>query len=212
MPSSAEYEAAAYAALCNIALLRVGHRNLLVNVDTDTTEEALLCRTLFPIVRDATLEAYWWRFATRRATLAVVVGAEFDGWTYAYTLPTDFLAPRYISIGGSASLEQTEDQRIPFTLDANQITGAPVLLTDQPDAEFFYTYAATATLLFTPLFRDALAWRLASELVLALPVKPSLYPVMMQRYRAAIAAAAAADRGKAQSGEQAESELIRVRR
>jgi hypothetical protein len=71
-----------------------------------------------------------------------------------------------------------------------------VLLTDQESAELVYTAAITAPHLWSAMARDALAWRLAADLVTALPVKPQLAAQALGMAARRAFEAAAADRAQ----------------
>jgi hypothetical protein len=178
--------------ICTIALHRVGEKQRVDNLDANTTS-AKLCNAIYAMARDACLEEFAWPFATRRAVLDVLADDEDDdeartGWAYTYALPTDCLAPLYIESGLQ---HPAPDQQVPFRVEDDEEEG-PVLLTDMEEAELVYTRVTTETGKFTPLFADALAWRIAYELALCLPVKPQVGERMMAMYRAKVNEAAAA--------------------
>lgn len=199
MASSAE-------AICNIALLRVGQGQTLDSLD-ESTAEAQACDALYEHSRDSVLAAMPWRFATRRATLALLEDVERDGWDLVYTAPADCLATRYLYPG---TRNPGSDELTPFALEDEDGEG-PVILTDLEDAVLVYTAKVTVVTRFPPLFVDALAWRLASELALALPIKPQVGLAMEQNYQRALARAAAADMNQGQGDLPADSEFIRAR-
>lgn len=184
------------AQICTVALARVGEKQAIDNLSANTTA-AKLCRAIYEMSRDAVLEEFWWSFAKRRETLAVVADDEDDAearpnspWTYVYELPTDCLLPRYIETGLP---NPAPDQKIPFELEDDGSEGR-LLLTNQPTAELVYTMRQSNTGKFPPKFIDALAWRLAYELCASLPVKTGVAERMMQRYAYAVADAAASDK------------------
>lgn len=150
--------------VCNLALSYVGHGLDLDNLNEDTNESRSAKRCYVP-ARDELLERKEWKFATRRATLALLAGEERDGWTYVYALPSDCIAARSIYAG---TLTPTEDQKVPFDIEATA-TGA-CLLTDEEDAILIYTARIEETSRFTPGFVKALAWHIAVELCLVLPI------------------------------------------
>lgn len=201
MPSTAEE-------LCNVALARVGQkRDLLDDFAADTTEAAELCRALYPVARDAILASAPWSFATKRATLADLDDPR-SGWAYTYALPTDCLVARELYAG---SRNPTADERIVFAIEYDATTAKRVLVTDQEDAELVYTAALEAVPLFPPLAQEAIAWRLASDLALALTVKPQVGLAMAQGAARALATAIAADFREGREDLQPDSEFIRER-
>lgn len=193
------------AELCNLALARIGEREYIDNLDEDTVP-AQACKVHYATARDAVLASFPWRFATHRAALALVANATRDGWLYVYALPTGLLEAQRIWAGRGV----TPELRIPFELEGDATVGR-VLLTDQPSAVLVYTARVEAVTRFPPLFIDTLAWRLATELALALPVKPNIAAVMEAKYKAALAGAAAQELRQSQEDAPPEAESIRVR-
>jgi hypothetical protein len=194
------------AKLCNVALARVGHRQFLDSLE-EATAEARVCKELYAPTRDALLASLPWGFATRRAVLAAVAGAERTGWEYVYALPDDCVTARYLWAGRTP----TPERRIPFVLEHDAATGRAVLLADLEAAELVYTARIETPTMFPPLFDDALAWRLASELALALAVKPQVAMAMDQRARMAMLAAGAAEMNQSQEDQLPEGESVRAR-
>ena len=203
------------AQICTLALNRVGEKQPLGSLK-DATNAGRLCRLVYPLARDGALEEFPWPFARRRAALALLADDEDDaearentGYAYVYALPSDCLVPRYLETG---LLNPAEDQKIPFELedDADQSTG--VLLTNQEDAELVYTWRVTETAKFTPLFADALAWRVAYELCFSLPVKPAVGERAMQMYQMKVAEAAASTQRHAQLAPKPKPLSVRARR
>lgn len=203
--------------LCNLALLRIGQRDLITSL-AGTSAPARACAVLYPIARDFMLASYAWPFATRRLALTAYdydMDPDFErsGWGYSYTLPTDYLAAQYI---WSGVRNPAFDARTPFAVEGNTATGTPdvltpFILTDQEDAELVYTAAITDTTQFPALFCDALAWKLAAELALALAVKPQLAGMMLQGLERSMAMAINAELRSSQSDLNPEAEWIRGR-
>lgn len=180
------------AQICNLALLKVGEKQM-IDALGDESEEAQICNVLYEPSRDAVLEEYWWPFATRHAILAVLEDHTATApttrkvYAYIYGLPTDCLMPRYIDVGIA---NPAPDQQAPMQ-EEDDATNGRVLLTDQKDAELVYTRKVIETGKFTPLFVEALSWKLAYELTMAIPVKSSLGLKMAEGYQFAVAKAAA---------------------
>lgn len=271
--------------LCNVALLRVGHRDALTDYATDSTPAARACRILYPQARDATLAAFPWRFAAVSAALAVDVDLALTDWGHVYHLPANFLAARRlwngtrdpgeaedaafelwgpvtlaksVAIGGlvrvattvTAETETAHNLAIGDTVtlspgEADFAAGTKTVLTVPDETSFTYTEAGSATastvaqtftrtvsrilvadyedatLLYTRsvtdvsampiLFQEAVAWRLAMELALALPVKPQLAPMFEAKFRETFGKAVAIDFAQSAAGVGPDSEFARVR-
>lgn len=144
--------------MCNMALSRVGGRPIASLTEEST--EALHCRTFYDQVRDETLRAHRWSFATRREALAELGDAP-TGWAYRYAAPVDCLLAREIV------RPHTSMPAIRYRLE-NDVTAGRVLLTDQPQATLLYTARITDPALFDVSFVGALTWALAAAV--ALPI------------------------------------------
>lgn len=195
----------AEAAICNLALSRIGQTNKLIDdLDTDSGVTAETCRSFYATTRDAVLETLAWPFATRRASLTLLSGVTRSGWNGVFSLPPDCLVPRYIwhPVPAADALRptnmgfvQTFAPAIHFVIeDADTLDdGTPgpgrVLLTNVATPELVYTARVTQPPRFTPLFTDALAWHLAADLALALSKRPSVAAAMQKKYELALARA-----------------------
>lgn len=201
--------------ICNRALYRVGSKVRLSSLDTSTSEEGKACSFLYAQVRDEVLASFPWAFATKRVTLAPLSGVTRSGWAYAFDLPADCVAPLYVFTGvrrgapisgtgpsgyspvGVSGLNTYTAggaaQPIPFAVESNDAGDGRLFLCDLPAPELAYVARVTAVVGFPPLFVDAVAWKLAAELALGLPVKPQLEQQCLARYQAALARAGAAE-------------------
>lgn len=196
------------AALCNLALGRIGHTRFLSSLAEDTAE-AQACAVAYPHSRATVLASFPWPFATRRAALAELAAVTRSGWGYVYSLPADFVAARYLYNAANVGPLETAAKRTRYSLEDHGTRR--VLLTDEAGAELVYT-ADIETLAAWPVtVRDALAWHLAAELALSLAVKPQLAAMLLQQYERVVARAAAIELRQSQDGPPAESEFIRER-
>lgn len=191
--------------IANLALMRVGVTHLIDSLDEATTE-ARACKAAYVPARDEVLTSHRWTFATRRAQLAAVAGAEVKGWRGVFALPSDYLQDIDLWAGMRTP---SASQRARYGIEHGP--EGQVLLTDEEAPELRYVARVSNALRYPPLFVEAMAWRLACDLVLALPVKPQLGPMCFDRYRMALSSAIAADLRAGQEDEPPESEFIRVR-
>lgn len=203
------------AELCNIALGRIGQRQY-IDALTEATTEAEACAVYYGHARDVVLASFPWPWATRRAVLAVLSDDEDDadarpGWAFTYALPADCVTVLRLHDEEAGERGFTAETRIPFKLEHDPVSGLRVLLTDLENAELLYVAKLELVGLFPPLFADAVAWRLAADLALVLPVKPQVGLAMEQRYELALAKAGAAEFRQAQADVQPDSEFIRIR-
>lgn len=199
--------------ICNLALLRIGSSKRLTSL-TETSPEGQACSFLYPMKRDMALDALWWPFATRRARLALLSGgtppeeAPRSGWRYVYALPTDCLSPAYLWAG---IRNPRSEQRVPFTVEMATRSQGRVLLTDAEKAELVYVVRVTEAPRFSPLFVDALAYLLASELARALKKDENLAQSLQAQWQLALARAGAAELSERQADVSPTPDFIAVR-
>ena len=194
------------AAICNVALSRIGHKRTITSL-VEGTVEANACNVHYEQTRDLVLEAFDWPFARKRATLALLAGEGNDDWDFAYQLPDDCIAPRAIWNGS-----RTEgDATTVFGVESNSAGTARIILADEEDAILKYTSRITVVPAYSASFVDALAWKLAAELVLSIPSKPTLYPVASKEYEKALLRAAAIHYNSQRPDAAPKSEFERVR-
>jgi hypothetical protein len=157
----------------NRALSRIGH-TVLVQSETEETAAAEACRTHWDdCVREA-IEVADWDFAIKQATLAQPDGVTRVGWEYVYTLPADCARPIALLAEGQRIGTFTGGTRNPFRVMADDDKHGRVLCSDlDADAGDFdvleYVAYHEHIVGWPAQFIDALAWRLAAELALAIP-------------------------------------------
>lgn len=150
--------------ICNMALGRIGAER--INDFSDASEtgiEAIQCRLHYEQTRDALLRSHQWRFARGRSTLSQNAAYTADTttfeWTYAYDLPTDFLAMR--SIWEDAGRGEV-GQQYPYSPEGTQI------LSEETSMKIRYIKRVTDVTKFDPLFVDVLILQLAVKLCMPL--------------------------------------------
>lgn len=175
--------------LCNLALVFVGHASPISSLN-DNTAAARACKSVYESARDELLEKHNWKFARKHAVLGLLSGVERSAWAYCYELPVDCIAPRSVWPG---TRTPTEDEKIPFDWEAGD-SGPSILVTDEPEAELEYTAKVTTVGLYSPGFVKALAWAIAVELCLVLPIDDDkAMKVDLKARRALLEAKAAID-------------------
>lgn len=193
--------------IANIALARIGVRTAIGSFAEDSAE-AKAANTVFTHVRDVMLTSYAWPFVTSRVALAVITGVTRAGWSYAFSLPDGI--SHIFGVWPNTRTPREED-KIPYAIEMNDAGTARILLADVKEPTILYVHSRPNTAVFSPLFVDALAWALARELALALPVKPQLGPLLDAKYDQALARAKVAAMREAQGDMPRESEFITVR-
>lgn len=76
--------------ICNNALVKVGATRIIAL--SDDTKQARTLAAIFDVKRDAELAANPWTFAIKRALLPASATPPAFGWSFAYPLPSDYLA------------------------------------------------------------------------------------------------------------------------
>lgn len=165
MPTFAEYSEVA---ICNMALAAVGRGAQITSLD-EASQAARACKLRYPYARDAVLRAYDWNFAAKRAELPKNATAPAFEYANAYDLPADCLIVRSVFDGEAEK----------WVVEGRQI------LTDMGDPIFIkYTSVVTDAVRFDPLFVDALASRIASDIAVQLSESVSRAQGLWQVYQA----------------------------
>jgi hypothetical protein len=154
--------------ICNLALSHLGARANVSSIEPpEGSPEAEHCAHFYPIARDSRLESHPWKFAVKRVRPALL--ADSPDARNAYALPVDLLrvldvqgfqdAARYWQHWDCPRAERHADYEIEISA-----AGALRLLTPQDNAVLLYIARVVDTGLYSPLFIEALSWRLASHL------------------------------------------------
>lgn len=167
--------------ICNTALSYLGSVST-ISALTDQTNEAAICDLHFDNTRNALLEEHDWAFARSQATLVEDGGDAPSGWTYVYTLPADCVSPRAI---------YTDTDPIDFDLVYDGTN--TLLVTDEEDAILIYTALVDTVTLFSPLFLNCLAAKLAVEIAIPITRSQSIFSSAMDRYTSALMGVLRAD-------------------
>lgn len=151
--------------ICNLALFHVRAKEI-GDID-EQSAQGEACRVLYPAARDYILSQIDWGFAktTRTLSLKSEVPAE---WDYLYDFPNDCHEVHYIvPPGGSGSLassgvklDNLDIDHIPYEIIIDS-SGEKGIATNQESATLAYTKKVETVSLFTHLFKEAVAWRLA---------------------------------------------------
>lgn len=173
--------------VCNMALLKCGHREFIDDLE-EQSEAAAVCKMLYADTRDFLLERFEWSFAEKMVSLAVSTETD-PRWAYVYREPADCLMPRYLWTGDR---NPPVANRYPTGRRLSAASDGFLFLCDVAEASLVYTAKLDAVALFSKAFTEALASELAVRIALALPVKPelarALAPLAALRLGEAIAA------------------------
>jgi len=161
--------------ICNSALIKLGV-DTLINDFSEDTKEARLCNEQYEKLRDELLQSHYWNFAMKRADLSSLAGVtpSFD-WSYAFQLPSDCLRVK--------ELEENEA----FVVESDRV------LADSSTAKMLYVSKETDVSKYPPIFREALALRIAVDLAYAMVASMSLIDRLQKQFDKAIADARSID-------------------
>jgi hypothetical protein len=190
--------------ICNMAL---GHifRPPIQSLDDNNSREAKECKRQYPTLRDLTLAAFPWGFATKQATLALLTDEPYGDWEYAYAYPSDCITIRKIyNIAG-------DDEPIEYELAAAPSLTYRMILTSYPEAELVYTARVTDPNMFDPIFAVALSWRLAADLSVALKGSPDVQQAAYRMFEQVLSSAQQRSAREQYKKESNESDFSRSR-
>lgn len=159
--------------ICNIALGRIGAADI-ERID-EASKAARTCRRFFDVDRKNVLEKFPWTFATRRVQLALLNENPPD-YKYAYRYPSDCLKIRRI-YNKDYSNEKGE---CPYQLLSD--TSGRKLYTDVELASIEYTADIEDVTLFSSQFVEALSWKLAADLAMAITSNANIAQYCLQGY------------------------------
>jgi hypothetical protein len=156
--------------ICNSALLKVGAQQ--ISSFTDGTRASDICAALYPTIRDEVMRASPWRFALQQIVLATpsLTPPPF-GYNSAYDVPSNVLRVWQVN-----SEQWTEVGNQILCDIASGINVLAIVQNTDPT-----TYDAQ--------FAEALAWRMASEIALALVQSAPMKETMDKGYKDTLAAA-----------------------
>ncbi|MCF7791194.1 MAG: hypothetical protein K9M56_04265 [Victivallales bacterium] len=173
--------------ICNLALGRIGAKLIQsFNPEEGTTPavSARYCRLFYQECVAGVLRDFVWNFAESYQYGGLVEGIPLPpGFSYAFTLPSDFIHLRDVMDSSGKSIE------FQFYYGSSR----RVVATNDKKTLFCYTAYIDNPEVMPSDFVEALAWKLAS--LLAVPVKgrPDLIKVCIQNYQYALSRARLAD-------------------
>lgn len=150
-----------------LAYLGVGVR--VMNITSDTSENAKTLNLFYDTVRDAVLADFQWPFAQKRSTLALVENDPNDDWSFSYRYPTDAIRINRVYPGiYQGEVDTLLSDRIlrSATFQEYEIgsdSSGGLIFSNETDAGAVYTYRHTTTALYPPNFTLLLSYRLAAQ-------------------------------------------------
>src|SRR3990167_11384113 len=139
-------------AICNSALIKLGSRQRITSLTQTNSVTAAYCNEQYAKIRDELLESANWNFAlawVELTTTGTTPTAEYD---YEFQRPSDLI--RVVKICDNDAGVGT----IPYRLGGDRI------LSDSNQLWMLYVRKETDPNVMSPMFREALAWKLAYDL------------------------------------------------
>lgn len=146
--------------IVNMGLNRIGETAITAALyDAATEKIPYTCSIHYPQARDALLRSHWWRFASARATLEATTDDPIGQWTYAWSLPSDFIRMKYWWDDNDTKKEIC---LYPYELEGN------VMYTNETPVKIKYIKKETDVTKFDPLFTEILILQFAKRI--AIPI------------------------------------------
>lgn len=215
---------ASQVSICNQALGWIG-ANLITSLNDDN-REAQLCKANFFDLRDAVLEEREWTFAVRRIDLSPTTVDPVYGYGNQFVLPDDVIrvlnvpdtSSNFLLLGGAGfgGIEVGPDQQPQLqnwrkeSIEGPAATGN-VILADVDRIVCRVIWRVTNIDLWSPMFTQALAARLAADLAIPLTQNRTLQADMWTLYERKLAKAATMDGMQGKMEKTRSNALERVR-
>jgi len=161
------------AEICNLALLQLGERGVVVNIETPTNDMEVLCSQQYDLTRRGLLEEYVWNFAREEKQIARTGDGGVD-YTDRYLMPSDCL--RIISLGPNHCVKNYDihDREIYVHANwGNTETPGPLIIR--------YVKDHTDVSRWSSLFTRVLIIQLAIDLSYGINQKTSQVQMLAQR-------------------------------
>ncbi|MFV0421682.1 hypothetical protein [Oleidesulfovibrio sp.] len=185
--------------ICNKALRYIGAEEIASL--SQESRSARLCAQYYPELRDELLEAHHWNFATRYAVLPQLAVTPPFGFRYAYKLPQDCLRVRRVLEAGTGVTSGLTPEAEGAARTFEVVQGG-VLYTDAMPARVVMTVRVTEATCFPALFAEALARKLAADIVVAATGSAKLFSGLHELAGRAFEAAQVADAGEGHADPQ----------
>lgn len=197
--------------ICNRAIQKAGGQPITSLADASSSARA--CSRAYEFIRDAELRLNNWNFAVKRASLAASATAPSWGYDKQYPLPSDFL--RLISIryhyGVTEAIGSFGMNQVDFAIESGADDVTSILTNEGSPIYIRYVSKVTNTGLYDPLFVEALAARLAIELVEELTDSNSKKQSLREEYKEIIRQARYSDAIETAGEAMIESDWVMAR-
>jgi len=165
--------------ICNRALQKLGAQRI-ADID-ENTKNARECKAAYTALRDAELRAHPWNFSITRAQLAASADTPVFGRARSFPLPSTFLRllPSYP--------EQNLNDKDWQIEDGDEVLA--IFTNDSAPLNVRYVQQVTDPNKMDPLFREALAARMAFELCETITQSTTKWQLLEEAYNKTIATA-----------------------
>lgn len=162
--------------ICSNALLLLGAQS--INDLDESNDRAQLASNLYPTVRDNMLRAHAWNCAIKRVVLAPDATAPAYGYTYQFTLPSDWI--RTLSVGDyGEEIDYRSEGRL--------------ILADTDTLYLRYVFSNTNEGTWDAGLVDCMTLAMAARMAYAITQSASLQQVRLQELDTALKRARAVD-------------------
>lgn len=217
---------ASQVSICNQALGWLG-ANLITSLNDDN-REAQLCKTNYPDIRDAVLEEREWTFCVRRISLSPTVLEPVYGYTNQFLLPPQVIRILNLpdtrfgdtddnligtGLGGVREGPDQQPQLSTFRVESlEEPTATGIVILANVDSIFLRViWRVTNIGLYSPMFIQCLAQRIAADLAIPLTQNRNLQRDMWALYQTKLNKASAMDGIQGKMEIKRSNAIIRVR-
>jgi hypothetical protein len=156
--------------IINAALLHLGQDR--ISSPADDSQRARYALERYDMIRQEVLVSVPWNCARELAALSQLATDPAWGWAYQYSLPDDCLL--VLRMGENTNEWKVKGRK---------------LLTNADSANIEYIFDLEDPAVMTPLLRECIAMKLASELAVRVASMPDARSLMIRRYEECIAKA-----------------------
>jgi hypothetical protein len=152
--------------IANSALIKIGADR--ITALSDDNKRAILCNEQFAKLRDEVLQAHLWNFAMARIEIAADATAPAFEYEKRFLLPSDVLRVFFV---------------YPMEDEIEWKREGQYILSNEASMQIVYIKKIEDTSLFSPIFAECLALRLAQELAYPIVQSTQISGLMEQKYQ-----------------------------
>lgn len=189
--------------VANRALTKLGSARI-TSLDDDV-KAARSINSCFYDILDAELRKNRWSFAMKRDSLAALSDAPAFGFDYQYQLPSDFIR---LDMLDDRYPDVVMDNYINTETAEYQVENGKILANIAAPLKIRYVYRCLDPNLWDPLFREALACKIASEICEDLTQSDSKRQLALKEYSIAVTDAVKANAIERPPQQQPDNQFI----